>query len=325
LNVDLARQSNCPAKPGSERVAVCICTRKRPTMFSRCLSSVLDQQIPESSLDLHIVVVDNSRDAEERGLVAQRQDARVSIHDVHEPKAGIPVARNAALDAAKALSPDWIVFIDDDEIAPRDWLSRLHATARHYGADVTYGMIAQVGTAAEAQKGAADWRASETFGAARERKTCSTGNVIFRPWITMEPLSLRFDEAMGYGGSDTEFFMRANQGGARIVHVKDAAVFEEYPAERRAPVYEMKRAFRVGMTTNYRYVKNLGTLRGSVAVAGRAADKLATALLYGLLGIVAFPFARSLAERSIKRSYRAASFVLGCLGPAFGVRMGRYW
>ena len=294
-------------------------------MFRRCFQSVLDQRIPADLIELNVVVIDNSKDGGERKAVASASDGRVPIVYRHEPRSGIPVARNAALDAANALSPDWIVFIDDDEIAPRDWVARLHATALHYEADVTYGSLVRVETAAEAAAAAKNWRAPEAFGAARERKTCSTGNVIFRPWITMEPVSLRFDEAMRFGGSDTEFFMRAHQSGAHIIHVKDAAVFEEYPAERKTLLYESKRAFRVGTTTYYRYTKNHGNLRGAIAIAGRATDKLVTAILYGALAIVAFPFARSTSERSIKRSVRAASFVFGCVGPVFGFRMGRYW
>ena len=79
-------------------------------------------------------------------------------------KAGIPAARNAALEAAKSISPDWIAFIDDDEVAPRDWIARLHAVAVHYGADVTSGWVVQVETAAEAELGAQGWKMPTAFG-----------------------------------------------------------------------------------------------------------------------------------------------------------------
>ena len=153
-------------------------------MFLRCFDSLLAQRVPEGSLSLSFVVVDNSSDAGERETVAHRQNGDVPVLYVHEPRAGIPVARNAALEAAKTLTPDWIVFIDDDEIAPPDWIARLHACAVHYGADVTSGWVVQVETAAEAASaGAQSWKVPNASGEARDRPTCPTCNVIFRSWI----------------------------------------------------------------------------------------------------------------------------------------------
>ena len=214
-------------------------------MFLRCFESLLAQRVPEGSLSLSLVVVDNSSDAGERETVAQRQNGDVPVLYVHEPRAGIPVARNAALEAAKTLTPDWIVFIDDDEIAPPDWIARLHACAVHYGADVTSGRVVQVGDGlrvhAPVQKVG---KCRNVYGEARDRPTCPTCNVIFRSWIADAPLSLRFDEAMLHGGSDSEYFMRAAQSGARIINVKDAAVYEEFPPERQALSYQCMRSFQ---------------------------------------------------------------------------------
>ena len=131
-------------------------------MFLRCFESLLAQRVPEASLSLSFVVVDNSSDAGERETVTRRQRGDVPVLYVHEPRAGIPVARNAALEAAKTLTPDWIVFIDDDEIAPPDWIARLHACAVHYGADVTAGMVVPLDTADEAQTAAQSWKAPES-------------------------------------------------------------------------------------------------------------------------------------------------------------------
>ena len=138
-------------------------------MFLRCFDSLLAQRVPEGSLSLSFVVVDNSSDAGERETVAHRQNGDVPVLYVHEPRAGIPAARNAALEAAKTLTPDWIVFIDDDEIAPPDWIARLHACAVHYGADVTSGGVVQAATAEGARAGAESWIVPNVYGEARDR------------------------------------------------------------------------------------------------------------------------------------------------------------
>ena len=282
--------------------------------------SLLAQRVPEGSLSLSFVVVDNSSDAGERETVAHRQNGDVPVLYVHEPRAGIPAARNAALEAAKTLTPDWIVFIDDDEIAPPDWIARLHACAVHYGADVTSGGVVQAATAEGARAGAESWIVPNVYGEARDRPTCPTCNVIFRSWIADAPLSLRFDEAMLHGGSDSEYFMRAAQSGARIINVKDAAVYEEFPPERQALSYQCMRSFRVGTTTNYRYLRNLGSWRGAITVTLSALNKFGSAILGVLVAVVAFPFSRTTALRNVRRSAKAASYAIGCLGPAFGIR-----
>ena len=118
VEANAARKVQTSLKQATDRVVVCVCTKNRRAMFLQCFNSLLNQRIPQGSLNLSLVVVDNFSDAGERETVALHQDGEVPVLYVHEPRAGIPAARNAALEAAKSISPDWIAFIDDDEVAP---------------------------------------------------------------------------------------------------------------------------------------------------------------------------------------------------------------
>lgn len=325
MPADSAEQSHRPSHMARDRVAICVCTKDRSAMFLRCFQSLLDQEVQNASLALHLIVVDNSADANERLVVARYQDVAIPVLYVHEPSPGIPNARNAALTAALSLSPDWIAFIDDDEIAPMSWIARLHTVARTYDADVCSGMVVQFAEAAEARESAARWEASKVMAPACVRRTCPTSNVIFRTWLIDTPCALRFDEAMRHGGSDNEFFMRAFQRKARIIAVKDAPVFEEYPADRQTLEYECRRAFRVGATYNYRYTKNFGKIIGSLAIVARAGGKVVEASFRALGAVLRFPFSRTSAKRDMRRSIRGAVFVFGCIAPAFGIKTDRYW
>lgn len=316
---------NRPSDPRVDRVVVCVCTKDRPIMFRQCLESLLRQRVSDGSLDLHLLVVDNSAQGAERETIRQYGNAPLPIGYVHEPQAGIPFARNAALRAIEPISPDWITFIDDDEIAPRDWITRLQAIAVHCRADVASGTLIQLSTSDEAQGAADAWQPGTSLPKVAWRKTCATSNVMFRAWLVNEPCSLRFDEAMLHGGSDTEFFMRAKLKGARIAYVKDAPVFEEYPPERQTFSYQCSRAFRVGATYNYRHRKNLGTLVGLSVAFGRAAFKVLEAGVGVVRAVAVFPFSREASARHIKRSARSAVFAFGCIGPVFGINTNRYW
>jgi len=321
----LSDENHLQAATSADLVVVCVCTKDRGAMFQRCLDALLHQNVPDGSFKLRLLIVDNSADGGERQSVAAKQGGPIPLVYIHETAAGIPNARNAALDAAVHRAADWIVFIDDDEIAPQDWIARLHALALHHEADVVSGAVAQFPTAREAQFGAEHWSPPSSFGEARRRRTCPTSNVIFRASLVSGASGLRFDEAMRFGGSDVEFFMRAGQRGARIVHVKDATVFEEYPAERKTLAYACNRAFRVGTTTNYRYCKNYGVLPGGALLATRVIAKTGTALGSTLAGAIAYPFARNLAKRQLYRGARSAATAFGFVGPLFGITPGRYW
>lgn len=314
-----------PSNAGADRVVVCLCTKDRPKMFRRCLESLLNQRISQGALDFHLLIVDNSADGGERKSLRSYQDGPVPIRYVHEPRPGIPVARNAALNALQSLAPDWVVFIDDDEIAPVDWIVRLHQVVVHYDADVAACGVVQHQTADETWLGARTWQPPMEFGRARRRQTCPTCNVIFRASFVMGSSGLRFDETMQHGGSDVEFFMRAKQRGAEILHVKDAFLFEEYPAERKTLTYECKRAFRVGTATNYRYIKNYGGPRGAALLIWRTITKTFTALGSTSVGLAAYPFDKAYGKRNLSRGVRSAATAFGFMGPMIGIKPNSYW
>lgn len=230
----LARKIELP-NPAAARVVVCMCTKDRPKMFRRCLDFLLNQRISGGALDLHLLIVDNSRDGGERSSLRASQTAPFPISYIHEPRPGIPVARNAALNALESLAADWVVFIDDDEIAPADWIVRLHQVVMHYDVDVAACGVVQCQTASETQLGAQAWEPPKEFGRARRRQTCPTCNVIFRASLVTGSSGLRFDELMQHGGSDVEFFMRARQQGPRFSTSRMHSCSKSIPqSERRS-------------------------------------------------------------------------------------------
>jgi succinoglycan biosynthesis protein ExoM len=308
------------------RIVVCICTRGRTASFARCLSSVLAQRFLTTDCQLRVVVVDNSDAGTERDRVDTlvRQSAPVSY--VHEPRSGIPFARNAALNVALSLDPAWIAFLDDDEVAPLGWLARLVQVADLTGADVVHGAVVAT-SAIEIADLAASWGPSEAPPQGRRTNKAATNNVLFRPWIVADPVGLRFDEHMHEtGGSDGEFFMRVSDAGARMVRTSDAPVFEERSEERETPARQRLRAFRVGANCNYRYRKNRKPgIVAALLILGRAVERSGRAALRASLSlpmlIVNRPRASSLAQKGVLD----VCFAWGCVAPYFGVRPKTYY
>ena len=126
---------------GGDRISVCICTYKRPTLLAALLEA-LAVQVTDGSFQFDVVVIDNDveRSAEQVARHIARHAALAVTYDV-ESERNSSLARNRAVRNATG---NLVAFIDDDECPGQDWLGQLHRTLRASGAD---GVLAPVLTA----------------------------------------------------------------------------------------------------------------------------------------------------------------------------------
>jgi succinoglycan biosynthesis protein ExoM len=307
-------------------VAVCICTRSRPQMLRRCLASVCSQRLDSARLRMRPILIDNNPEPAARpiyeALCAGEQDGGY----VHCPEPGIPIARNAAIEAALRAGADYIAFLDDDEVAPEHWLMALMDALYASGADAIQG-----GVRHRPATDAADpvWRHDSTCGkfAWETCASLATCNVLFKTWLVEPPLARRFDEAMRYtGGSDREFFLRARKrGAAKLVRVHGVDVLEDLPEGRRSLGYRAARAFAAGSNYFERVTKNEGRGTAAARIAARALDRSVTGLAR-LVAAAALLLALRL--RSARKQWRmgcaSLCFAAGCITPVAGVRAYPY-
>jgi glycosyltransferase involved in cell wall biosynthesis len=232
------------------RVDVCIITYRRPDGLQRLLGGIQQLELPDPSVDVRVVVVDN--DAEESARAVCTDAAgwlRQPLRYLVEKRRGIPQARNTAVAAAMD-GADFVAFIDDDEVPDACWLSELLRIQASCGADAVAGPCRPVFEEAPPR-----WIARGGFF---ERPRHATGtriayaythNVLVstRALACMEPL---FDEGMALtGSSDTEFFERFARQGHCIVWADGALVREWVPPTRTTLAWLLQRSFRVGTTT----------------------------------------------------------------------------
>ena len=105
------------------KASVVICTHNRKSFLLKSLASVLVQDFDPQSYEL--IVVDNqstdgTAEAVENFLQLSSEKSRAKV--VKEPRLGLSHARNRGLQEA---SGDLIIFLDDDAIAPSNWLSSM--------------------------------------------------------------------------------------------------------------------------------------------------------------------------------------------------------
>jgi glycosyltransferase involved in cell wall biosynthesis len=230
-------------------VSVLIPTFRRPELLRAAIDSVLAQQ--ELAVDVEIVVIDNDPAGSARGVVADlASTGAMELRYLCEPRPGISHARNTGVAASRGA---YVAFLDDDEAASPLWLASFLATMRTHLGDVVVGPVQPrfpdgVSVAAYARR-VYERDAQAPTGQAIEWS--GIGNSLLRRDRCLAA-AVPFDPQFGLsGGEDTVFLARLRERGRRLVWCAEALVTEEIPADKLAPRYLLRRAFRSGQTTAF--------------------------------------------------------------------------
>ena len=299
---------------------VCVCTRRHSSGLLDCLASI-GRQKAELDSEVKLVVVDNDLAPLSQGIVGEfGKTSPFEVHYACEPRIGIPFARNRALEEAIRHGADWILFIDDDEVAEPGWLAAFQEIARSNAAQVAVGPVYMQMPDDSPTWLAIDDKVPKTN---RPLKRASTANVMLDAAIVRS--GLRFDERMRFtGDSDTDFFTRAARGGARIVGDLRPRVRERVPASRLTFRAMCLRGMRVGR--NYLAIhRKLDGIKGVVvAVLPKVLGHLIEGVAALLLFFAWLPFDRRRAKVSITKSITRFCWVVGVAGGFLGVSFEAY-
>lgn len=228
------------------RISIIIPTQRRPQGLAIAARSVLAQAGVDAS-ELELVIVDNDQVASAKALAERfKTEAPFPVTYVHEPRAGVANARNAALCAAKG---ELIAFLDDDEEAPAGWLAALLRVMDAHRADVVFGPVR-----ARAPAGVTAHRAYlEKFFSRLDDSPeglidhyYGCGDSLVRRAALPDP-NKPFSMARNLiGGEDDLLFGNMQRAGKRIAWAPDAWVWEDPVPERLTLGYTIRRAFAYG-------------------------------------------------------------------------------
>ena len=264
------------------KVAICICTYRRPKGLARLLqglSRLCFRKVSAPAVEL--VIVDNTAEGMMRDFCEKAQrDYRWPIRYEIEPCRGISYARNRAIQSVRE-GTDFVAFIDDDEVPEPSWLDELLYVQGVYHADVVtgpaYGRFEQA---------VPSWIISgkffnkiQGFSPGEILSVAHTYNVLVKFRIFREEKIL-FDEKFALtGGEDTFFFKSLSLRGYKIVWAERAIVFEWIPESRANLKWILKRSYRHGIQS----VRVDLALRKSIVKALLYAMGIIRWILWGLL------------------------------------------
>ena len=242
------------------KVAVCICTCRRPMLLDRLLTTLAGLEVGDFADEIGFIqVVDNAPNGEARAVCDRhRASLPVALHFAEERRQGISFARNRAVTEALDLGADFVAFIDDDDIPNVDWLLRLLEVQRSADAQIVFGYWQ-----AEDLSHVPEWLREIKFfvpppvdGVDRFGlpQWASTSNVLLRRDVleTMMTADGVFrPEFALVGGGDMDFFIRATRQGASFTTASASIVKVCWDRERTTLRGILRRAFRLGMSQVY--------------------------------------------------------------------------
>ncbi len=230
-------------------LSVVIATRDRAPFLDGCLRSIAHCVFERGGFE--VLVVDNaSRDSTGSIVRQAMQKDAVPLRYVLEPRPGLAIARNAGVAHARG---EHIVFLDDDAVVTRRWLSAYARQFRQEGQAVVQGRILP-----RFLSGRPAWIIEEhlpRFGQVDEgdvscelRSHVHGGNLGVARRVFEAVGAFREDlgaGAMGLG-EDTEFGRRVAASGFAAVYAPGAAVHHLISRDRTTRSAFLRRCYQSG-------------------------------------------------------------------------------
>ncbi len=227
-------------------ISLIVPTQRRPTGLATAARSLFRQGGVDFAA-LELVIVDNDQVPSAQALAGQlAAEAPFPVHYVHEPRAGVANARNAAM--AKAVG-ETIAFLDDDEEAPEGWLAALLAVQARYDADAVFGPVrARAPGSVQRHRPYLERFFSregpDAEGLIDHYYGC--GDSLIRRAAMPDPTAPFAAIRNHIGGEDDLLFGQMKAAGARFAWAPDAWVWEDPVPERLSLAYAIPRAFAYG-------------------------------------------------------------------------------
>lgn len=228
-------------------VDVAICTYNRKELIET-MNSVASQSCSLISA-LSLIIADNDVEPTAKIIVDQWDENniwKIPVKYLHAPYRNISIARNACLQNSGA---DYLVFIDDDEVATGAWLHNIVKKAIETNADAVFGpVLATFPPTTPQWMIDIDLHSTIPVFFNNQIKSGYTGNTLLN--MNSEKIKNRsFDLSKGKtGGEDTDFFSKLYLDGGTLEFAASAIVHEPVIAERATFEWLKNRRFRVGHT-----------------------------------------------------------------------------
>ena len=301
-------------------ISICISTYKRREKLRNLLQSINEQAFTKVDCpDIEVIVVDNHNEGDAAEVCSEiKPGFRWQLKAGVEPQRGITYARNRSV-ALASPEADFIIFVDDDEVATSSWIENLLLSQEKYGADVVGGP----NLPSFVEDDVPEWVVKGGFFIPSRWETGTevsvlwTNNVLVRASILrqMDPV---FDNRFALiGGEDSYLFLSLHKAGYKLIWADNAIVHDSIPASRTNLKWILLRGYRTWGSYSY-YEKEMNP--SMITQIMRVVKGLA---------LVAIGFLRSLpalfmGKAALVKALLSISRGMGTLGGLLGLQYQEY-
>lgn len=235
-------------------VSVVICTYNRECYILKCLNSLINQDAPNDLFE--VLIVNNNSPDNTHNLVSNFIQNLPNYKLVNERNIGLSHARNRGFREAKA---DWVAYLDDDAIAPAQWISTIVATIKCEGEQLA---VFGGGYTPWYPEGKKDWFLDEWASALSptdadfyldDGKFLRGGNACYQKlWIAkFGGFSTNLGmsgEKIGYA-EESELGCKIINSGGKIKFLNSLTIQHAVQKNRQSIQWQLKRAFCTGRDT----------------------------------------------------------------------------
>ncbi len=283
-----------------------VCTRERPVELGRLFDSLGRSRFRRSAVPtIDVVVVDNAPGgtAIDAGDLSRRCGWPTRV--VAEPRTGVAYARNTAI-ANRSPDADFVVSVDDDQVATPSWLDELLAHATAVDADIVTGPVLvripdHAGPLARAM-----WQNIPRHDTGTMLPSFLGGNVCFRAGV-FDSTDERYDETQALStADDADFGRRLTDAGFTIEWTDSAICWELVPDARLCLRWFVERYLSFG-GFEVRDARRAGGARGVVVGTMHQLASSARSAPHGVASLNPF------AKPETRARHRAAALANTCL------------
>jgi len=229
---------------------ICIPTFRRPRQLAETLASLIGQI---GDVRFAVVVVENHAQRCEGKEVADAVFSSGALNGVCvvETNQGNCFAINRAFATGLANYPEaeYLLMIDDDEVAAPSWLAEMVRAARQTGADIVGGpVLRHFDGPADRSMRMHPLFNSPGFPSGFVPSLYGSGNCLIARHVFDALEEPEFDLRFNFlGGGDMDFFSRCRQRGFKSYWNSHAVAVESVPAQRLAMHWMFRRALTTGV------------------------------------------------------------------------------
>lgn len=235
----------------SPSLSIIVCTYNRKNLLRRCLDSLVAQN--SDMINFETIVVDNNSTDDTKLLVAQYAGRIRDLKYVFEKEQGLSHARNRGCNEA---SSEYLAYLDNDAIAPEEYVSNVMRVIKLYSPDIMGGPIYPYFVSRKPRWFKDEYEIRKHTEQSGFSSTCriSGGNYIIRKSV-LEELGM-FDVSLGMIGEQVKlgeerdilekYRRRKDKKDQKTYFALECWVKHYVPAKKMTVRYFLARYYRTG-------------------------------------------------------------------------------